>query len=268
MILRSKSLKGQRKAESSAVVLGILLVFVAAVLLYWFSISRPSTPQQPASLSFNFNFPNSLPANSNVVLNVGISNQGGDATSILVTVTSPAFGGSSLQFDLASGKSTTVSLTLSAKNVQLGRYQGIVQAQYTDVTGRQATAPIAVSTYVLQPVTVTGIGWLVDLFHLGGKSTIGATDSTDLHFQVQSLGSFPIAGLKVFVSTNVTAHGMTFSPSNIVVGDLGPQGTSAQLSMTISTSNTPPGRYAIFLTIISNDNFQLYKTNVWLTVTA
>lgn len=252
--------------SSTAVVLVFMLLLGAVFLYGWLTYQPP--PQQPASLSFSYSFPNSIPANSRVAVNVTVRNNGGGATSIVIQVSSNAFSGSSSQFDLGGGQSKKISVDVAASNVQSGRYYGTFQAQYTDVSGRQAVQPTQVSTYILQPVKVTSIGWLVDFFHPLGKSTIGTTDSTSLHFQVQSESSFPFSGLSVFISVNVTAPGMSFSPQLIQVGSLGPQGTSAQLSTTIATNQTPPGVYFIFVTLLSSDNFQLYSIAAVLTVTA
>lgn len=249
--------------SNTAIVVLVIIVLMGAFLYVESQVPRK---QEPARLLISSSFPPSISANANGVASIQVTNQGGDATGITVQVSSSGFTGNSAPFSLGPNQSETISLVVLTKNVQTGRYYGIVQAQYTDVTGKQATSPIQVSTYVIQPLTITNIGWLVDLFHPFGKNSIGTTDSTALHFQVQNEGPFLSNGMEVVVSSNVTAPGMTFTPSTVAVGNLGPQGTSSQLSFNISTDNSPPGRYAIFLTVLSVDNYQLYDTYVWLTV--
>lgn len=261
-------MKSRRMGISTTITAAIIVIILLVGALSIWELQIPKQQQKPASLQINPSLPVSIAANSGGTITVQVTNQGGDANNVVVQVSSNGFAGGSSQFSLGANLSTSVSFTVSAKNVPTGRYYGVVQAQYTDVTGNEATPATQVSTYIIQPVTITNIGWASDFLHLLGKSTIGTTDSTSLHFNVQSGGPFSLSGLQVLVSINVTAPGMTFTPSTIAVGSLGPHGTSPQLSFSISTNNTPPGKYAIFLTVLSTDDFQIFVTNVWLGVTA
>ena len=251
-----------------AVVMAIIIIMAIAVPLIgtypmWQEVSKP----EPARLSFEVRPFNVVALTSSEIM-LDVKNEGGDATDVTPVLVSDALLPSSVQsVRVRRGETVRIALKITGQDVQYGEKTADIRLQYSDASGDSETTSKRVSFYLLPSVELFEIGWQTDLLHPLGKNNIGKTDSTALHFRVHS-GSKSIiySGLLVKVWPSMQVPGLTLSPNLTPIESIGPDGRTGSYSVSISSSNSPPGKYKIGITLLTSDNKPIMQQSVELVI--
>jgi hypothetical protein len=194
---------------------------------------------------------------------------GEDAKNVSVNADSAALVITGNPLDIKSGSSVDFGISVSAKDVQDGLYNTSLWLTYSDSSGLERSKPIEESFYVLPYLELKDLRSAPDFWHPFGKETIAKTDSTNVLFKVSSESKNVIYQcVYAAASFNVPAPGLALNPSRVPVSALGPQGTSNDYSISVSSDNTPPGQYVILLSLYSKDNQLITQASITITVSA
>ena len=238
-------------------VLGTFVV-VALILVGGMYLFSPQQHGHRASLSLASPIVAPIADQSNSIP-LTIYNEGGQANSVVVTITSSA-----LSYDSVSTQSLTVpnngkadaSVSPMFKDVPNGPYSFESTISYQDSNGSHTINGPTFTLYVLPNVQITGAGWEASGFlGMGQKDTIGPNDNTKLNFNVQSSSPSQIyTGLTASALISPQTGGLSASPATLSVQNLGPQGKSQQYSFTITSTNADPGKYDVTVTVFADGN--------------
>jgi hypothetical protein len=239
-------------------------VFIVAIAALYYLFNPPS--RQPATISVSIDIPPLVPGETTRLV-ASVTNSGGDAEGIELALSSVALAStSSSRFDLGSGGSYDVDITVRADDVRNGWYAATLSWSYSDSKGSQRGGPIETQIYVLPLLRFTDYGWeTTGLLGLLSKDTIGTSDQTTYHFRIQSRGAAIYSGLSCQVNCTIEAPGLNISPTSISIERLGPQGTSEEKNFTITTTDALSGTYTITIYLYS-DQFLVEKHSAQLTV--
>jgi len=237
-------------------VLVIVLLLVAGIYLYS-SFHSYQTGKKAAVLSVSVPIQSPTAGKVNL-LTFGISNSGGDASNVVLNLNSPVFGAVNMpSVSILQGQTVDVSSDVPFKEVQNGVFTVSTSISYNDANGSHSVAGPQFTWYVLPNVQITGFGWYSDVLHLLGKSTIGRNDSTNIHFNVESLSSgqnILYTHLSAIVQFTPAVAGMSITPSSQIVSDLAPGGTSGSYTFSILSSDAAPGHYVFTILVLADGN--------------
>ena len=235
-----------------SVALVVAIVLVAAIVFSIFTLYNSNQQTNaPAQISISVGSFAAV-ADSQAQIPVVITNSGGQASQIIVTLSSQAFGSAQLQsVSLGPNKYTTVDSTPSIGDIQPGLYQLSIQYTYHDSNGTHSMGAGAVSFTVVPSIKIAGFSWETTGFLITSpKSTIGSNDNTQVFLKISSNSqSQTYNGLVATIEMVTSAQGLTITPTSLPLGAIGPQGTSQQYSFTLTSNNTPPGKYSLELLI-------------------
>lgn len=249
--------------------IGVILVIITVVVVGVLLIANypaPSSiepqknlPRLSASLLTLYGKQSTL-----LTLNVSIDNGGGEATDVSLGLVSDAFEQTSkTSIDVPANQTVVVSLPTHINDVSNGPYTVTITYEYSGTSGENAS-----SFYVVPSVEITGIQWYRQLGYpvIPEKSTIGKNDNTTLYFNIKSDASkATYTGLSLIATPPQTSIGLTINPLSLDA--IGPQGTSKQYSLGISSHNTPNGQYTIEIQVMSGQ-YVAYDTSVVLWVSS
>jgi len=154
-----------------------------------------------------------------------VENKGADASGVTAVVVSDAISASSSPVDVRHGSSSSIPITITAKDVPDGAYAVVVYLQYSNGTSTSKTDSKGTSIYLLPKLTLTTPRFEADLFHPFGKNSIGTNDGTTVLFQVQSTSSSVIySGMCASATLDLNVPGLSIVPTSSAIGPIGPNG--------------------------------------------
>jgi len=261
------------KLKVTALAMIVILLALVSVVVFLYPRNPSPSPQQApplnAVISLTIDFPRPLVPTSitHVMLHAYSPTEG--VTSLSLQTDSSAFTIQMQPANVNAGTASDLDVTLQALDVQDGSYSAHVWGQYSDASGIHISDPVTVNFFIVPNANLSGLSWASDFFHPFGKGTIGATDSTTLHFKVTSQSHNVVyQDLTAKLSFNETAPSLAISPNTLSLDTIGPQGLSQQYSATVTSNNTPPGVYTVILTLYSKDGQLAAQGTLQLTVTA
>lgn len=247
----------------AAVIILIVLVIGGAYFLLPYQ-----QPQQPTNLTFSIGLPKSIVAGQSSTGTVIVENKGADASGVTAVVVSDAISASSSPVDVRHGSSSSIPITITAKDVPDGAYAVVVYLQYSNGTSTSKTDSKGTSIYLLPKLTLTTPRFEADLFHPFGKNSIGTNDSTTVLFQVQSASSSVIySGMYASATLDLNVPGLSIVPASSAIGPIGPNGRTGDHRFKIISNGAPPGTYNLRISLYSKDNQLVMQETLQVTVT-
>jgi hypothetical protein len=245
--------------------IAVVVVILIVIAVFWSFSQKPQ--QEPTRLTFSFDFPKSIVPGQSKSATITVTNNGGDASRVTPVLLSDAVTVSSGSVDLKKGTTTTITLTITGKDIVDGSYALIVFLQYSNQLGMNKTDSKGTSIYLLPHVEFTNVRYQTE-YLLFTKDTIGKSDSTNLLFQVQSMSSSTIYnGMTASIRMSMNVPGLSATPTSLPIGSLGPNGKTTDYSFKILSNNTPPGKYSLQISLYSKDNQLITQTTMPITVT-
>lgn len=246
----------------------VLLLIVAIAAFAYVSFSNQQKKQAPAQLTLAIPIVQAA-GGRETTFSFGITNAGGDAHQVTLKIQSSSFGEVDLPAaDVAAGSQVVDPATIQLRDLVNGQYPVSTVLAYSDVNGtHQMTGSF--SFYLLPNVQVTSFSWQPGgILNLQQKDIIGPNDNTKFSMKVESgSGSATYVHLSVSASFAEVAEGLTITPSTQTVSDVGPSGTTQAYSFTVTSNNTPSGKYNIIISVLA-DGIVAAQQTVVLTVTS
>ena len=253
--------------RASVTLVIIIIMAIAVPVIGIIPMLQEMSKPEPAQLSFEVSLSNVVALTSSEVM-LDVKNQGGDATDVTPILISDALSASPVQpVRVPRGETVRIALKIAGRDVQYGEKTADIRLRYSDATGDHETTSNRISFYLFPSVELFEIKWQTDLLHPLGKNSIGKTDSTTLYFRVHS-GSKSIiySGLLVKVWPSMQVPGLTLSPDLTLIESIGPDGRTGSYSVSISSNNSPPGKYTIGITLLTSDNKAILQQSVELVI--
>jgi hypothetical protein len=244
--------------------IGTLVVIVLLLLFGWAVYSAVSRP--PAQLDFSVQL-SQVRFGDSVSIPVTVHNQGGPATGVSVDATSDALESFFANaFDLSSGSTYIAQATARAADKPDGFYSLAIRLSWTDSAGSHVSSWKNYTIILLPAVEVRNVHWTIRNW-VWAVDTIGQTDNTTLYFKIGSRSTSSIySGMVAKLVLLTQGSGISTGPP-IAIPDLGPSGVSREFSFSVSTNNTPPGKYKLSITLMAGDQ-KAAEFTVELTVEA
>jgi hypothetical protein len=247
------------------IVIAAIAIIAGIAVYYYFQVG---TPQTPASLNINL-ITLSGKSSSSSTLNVSISNVGGEAKGVSVTLSSDAFGQvSTNSVDVPANQTVYAQGTAQIKDVTNGEYRVTINCSYNGA-GTVNTNDNS-QFYVLPSIDIVNVRWLqVGFIITSDKSTIGPNDNTTIFFKITShSNNWTYTGLSATATTLQGTQGLTMTPSSLALSNIGPQGTSTEYAFQLSTHDTPYGKYVITIHVFSDQHEVASDSSKTLTVSS
>lgn len=191
-------------------------------------------------------------ARESSTLNVSISNVGGEAKGVSVTLSSNAFSQvSSNAVDVPANQTRFAQCNAQIKDVANGEYGVTISCNYNGA-GQVSTNNNS-KFYVLPSIGFNTVHFVVVGFIITSeKSTIGQNDNTTLIFKIKSDSvNSTYTSLSATATMPQGTQGLTITPYSLALDNIGPQGTSNEYSFAVNTHNTPLGQYTITIHVFS-----------------
>jgi hypothetical protein len=245
--------RGLKLRYIGAIILIAIIVASLVIIYAVYPMFQGKTPKaEPSNLSINLVtlYGKAL---TQSMLNVSISNVGGEAKGVSVSLNSEAFGQSSSSDSVNVPANSTVYAQCNAqiKDVDVQKYGVTISYNYSGAGTVNTNNNSQFS--VLPVIDIVGVRWYqVGFIFLSDKSTIGPNDNTTIFFKITSLSnSWTYTALSATATTLQGTQGLTMTPSSLDLGSIGPQGTSNEFAFELSTHNTPLGKYVITFHVFS-----------------
>ena len=227
--------------EAALIVVFLAIAVIALIFLY-----QAPRPQPAARISANITGFGAYIGQS-TQFPVGITNNGGDANNVQLTLSSPAFGTVKVgPLNVGGGQDVETSGVISLSDVTNNWYQVSVSCSYSDSSGSHTEQLSGFSVYAIPKLGLTNFAWEGANILSAGKDSIHSTDQTSFTIQVQSQSASQIyTGLSLSAKFTGQTEGLTISPVSQSVNDLGPLGVSAKYTFTVQSNGSPNGQYHI-----------------------
>lgn len=244
--------------ENAILAIVVILMIGAGVyaLLSYSNSNHPQTTTSKETAAALYLTPPTVQAVGGQLTSFGfpISNNGGDASNVVLALQSPSFGTVNLLPISVPGHGQAVDqASIQMKDLANGYYLVSATLTYDDVNGSHQS-PGSFSFYLLPNLKITGFAWNNYVTAPLGKSSICRNDNTGFSVQITSKsGSATYSSLSVSAAFAETAEGLTISPPNQPAMDIGPQGTSQSYGFTITSVNAVQGNYNITVSILASN---------------
>jgi hypothetical protein len=251
---------------TTAALLVVILILGISAFAY---VSFNTQQKRQAAANLSLSVPIVQPVGSQqTTFPFALSNTGGDANQVVLTVESTAFGTVTLPpISVTGGSQVTDPITIQMKDLQNGFYTVSTTLSYQDANGTHDIRG-GFSFYLLPNLQVTNFAWSPQGLAIFGKSSIGPNDNTQFSFEVQSESTTTYIHLSATANVPLTSEGLKITPGSQDIQDIGPQGTSQRYYFSISSSNTPPGKYNVTIFIMADNGNIAAQHTVVLTVTS
>jgi len=241
----SHSRVGAKKAVSTAAaVVIVIIVAVVAVIGYAFIQSN----QPPANFALSLPSSITVHGNSNNGVPVTIHDSGGPANSVMLTFSSSIMAVRNVALGNIGVGQSIPTVNPEIADVDPGQYTVQVTYSYQDASGaNHNNLPYGNVTFnVLPEITITNPQLSSGMNPVQGNLPVT--------FQIKS-GSYSLTykGLSASIVMLTPAEGMTLNTGLMLLGDIGPNGTSNPYTITVQTNNTPQGSYKLELVIYYNN---------------
>lgn len=261
-------MRGNRRLNKKlalALIVIAAIAIIAGIAIYY---SQVGTTQTPASLNVNL-ITLSGKSGSSSTLNVSISNVGGEAKGVSVTLSSDAFGQvSTNSVDVPANQTAYAQCNAQIKDVANEEYRVTINCSYNGA-GTVNTNDNS-QFLVLPSIDIVNVRWLqVGFIITSDKSTIGPNDNTTIYFKITSHSNdWTYTGLSATATTLQGTQGLTITPPSLALSNIGPQGTSTEYAFQLSTHNAPFGRYVITIHVFSDQHEVASDSSKTLTVSS
>ena len=243
-------MKGLDKTYWAIILIAIIAIgTVIGVFAYVYMNQGEKVPAASANLHASLITTNGK-ALDKPTLNVSISNTGGDAKGVSVSLNSDAFSQlSTIQVDVPASQTVYAQCKVQIKDVNSQEYSVSIVCS---CNGAENTSNS--QFYVLPAIGIVNVRWYqVGFIVLSDKSTIGPNDNTTIYFKITSQSTSWTYTVQLSATATVPGNtqGLTITPSSIALGSPGPQGTSNEYSFGLRTHNTPNGKYVITIHVLA-----------------
>lgn len=238
----------------------VAVILIAAVVAL---MSYSNQPKEQPSLQVSLQTLSGKTGDS-PTLNFRVTNDGGDATGVIVSISSSAFSqGSTNKIDISAGHNADVSCKVKVNDVASNDYP--VTITYTYDGGSTATANSSSTFHVVPKLEIVNQHWDWPFLAPQEKSHVGPNDSTTLYFKVKSDTTLTCNDLSIQAAAQPGTIGLAITPNTMDIDPIGPTGTSKEYSLGFKTTNMPPGTYTITIKAFSGaDEAATLDVTLWV----
>ena len=182
-------------------------------------------------------------------LNLEITNLGGDANNIVITVSSPAFQeGTSAKINIPGHQTTQVPCQVVVKDVESKDYP--ITLTYTEDGIAGSDSGNVAGSAIFHALPSIDI---VNLHVENDARWIGANDYTYVYFNLQSNTDFQAENIITYSTFEPSSNLLDARPSELVTSTLAPKASTEQYYVIVESYSPPPGMYTLHLKVTSGD---------------